>query len=72
MTVSCAACCACIGLWAVPHGFRSTFRDWVGDETDHSQAVIEAALAHVVRDRVEAVYARSNLLERRRDLMDYW
>ena len=56
----------------MPHGFRSTFRDWVGDETDHSQAVIEAALAHVVRDRVEAVYARSNLLERRRDLMDYW
>ena len=57
---------------AVPHGFRSTFRDWAGEETDHPREVIEAALAHVVRNRVEAAYARSDLFERRRVLMDDW
>ena len=57
---------------AVPHGFRSTFRDWAGEETDHPREVIEAALAHVVRNRVEAAYARSDLFEHRRVLMDEW
>ena len=61
-----------LGVAAVPHGFRSTFRDWAGEETDHPQEVIEAALAHVVRNRVEAPYARSDLFERRRILMDDW
>ena len=42
------------GIAAVPHGFRSSFRDWAAEETDHPREVIEAALAHVVRDRVEA------------------
>ena len=56
---------------AVPHGFRSSFRD-CGWETDHPREVIEAALAHVVRNRVEAAYARSDLFERRRRLMDDW
>ena len=60
------------GIAAVPHGFRSTFRDWAGEETDHPREVIEAALAHVVRNRVEAAYARSDLFERRRVLMDDW
>ena len=60
------------GIAAVPHGFRSSFRDWAGEETDHPREVIEAALAHVVRDRVEAAYARSDLFERRRILMDDW
>ena len=55
---------------AVPRGFRSSFRDWAGEETDHPREVIEAALAHAVRDRVEAAYARSDLFERRRILMD--
>ncbi len=61
-----------LGIAAVPHGFRSTFRDWAGEETDHPREVIEAALAHVVRNRVEAAYARSDLFERRRILMDEW
>ncbi len=57
---------------AVPHGFRSSFRDWAAEETDHPREVIEAALAHVVANRVEAAYARSDLFERRRRLMDDW
>ena len=61
-----------LGIAAVPHGFRSTFRDWAAEETDHPREVIEAALVHVVRDRVEAAYARSDLFERRRVLMDDW
>ena len=61
-----------LGVVAVPHGFRSTFRDWAAEETDHPREVIEAALAHVVRNRVEAAYARSDLFERRRILMEDW
>ena len=57
---------------AVPHGFRSSFRDWAAEETDHAREVIEAALAHTVRNPVEAAYARSDLFERRRRLMDDW
>ncbi len=56
---------------AVPHGFRSSFRDWAAEETDHPREVIEAALAHVVQNPVEAAYARSDLFERRR-LMNDW
>ena len=61
-----------LGVAAVPHGFRSTFRDWAAEETDHPREVIEAALAHVVRNRVEAAYARSDLFQRRRVLMGDW
>ena len=57
---------------AVPHGFRSSFRDWAAEGTDHPREVIEAALAHVVQNKVEAAYARSDLFERRRRLMDEW
>lgn len=60
---------------AVPvtvHGFRSTFRDWAGDYTSHPREVIEAALAHVVGDRVEAAYRRGDALDRRRSLMLAW
>ena len=60
------------GITAVPHGFRSSFRDWAAEETDHPREVIEAALAHVVQNPVEAAYARSDLFERRRRLMDDW
>ena len=61
-----------LGIAAVPHGFRSSFRDWAAEETDHPREVIEAALAHVVRNKVEAAYARSDLFERRRRLMEDW
>lgn len=54
---------------AVPHGFRSSFRDWASERTNHPREVIEAALAHVVRNQTEASYARSDLLEKRRPLM---
>ena len=57
---------------AVPHGFRSSFRDWAAERTDHPREVIEAALAHVVQNKVEAAYARSDLFERRRVLMNDW
>ena len=57
---------------AVPHGFRSSFRDWAAERTDHPREVIEAALAHVVQNKVEAAYARSDLFERRRRLMGDW
>ena len=57
---------------AVPHGFRSSFRDWAAERTDTPHAVMEAALAHAVRNPVEAAYARSDLFDRRRRLMQAW
>ncbi len=56
---------------AVPHGFRSSFRDWC-DDTGVDREVAEASLAHVVKNQVEAAYARSDLLERRRTVMQKW
>ena len=57
---------------AVPHGFRSSFRDWAAECTPFPREVMEAALAHQTTDAVEAAYFRSDLLERRRELMDRW
>ena len=57
---------------AVPHGFRSSFRDWAEEETDHPREVAEAALAHKVRNPIEAAYRRTDLFERRRRLMNEW
>ena len=54
------------------HGFRSTFRDWAGDCTNVQREVIEAALAHRIKDGVEAAYRRSTALEKRRVLMENW
>ena len=61
-----------LGIAAVPHGFRSSFRDWAAERTDTPREVVEAALAHTVRNPTEAAYARSDLFERRRRLMDDW
>ena len=61
-----------LGIAAVPHGFRSSFRDWCGECSNAPREVAEAALAHAVRNKVEAAYARSDLFERRRVLMDDW
>ena len=61
-----------LGIDAVPHGFRSSFRDWASERTDYPRGVVEAALAHTVRDQTEAAYARSDLFERRRHLMEDW
>lgn len=54
------------------HGFRSTFRDWAGNETEHAREIIEAALAHAVGDATERAYRRSDALDRRRVLMEDW
>ena len=54
------------------HGFRSTFRDWAAERTTFPVRVVEYALAHQLKDKVEAAYQRSNLLEQRRELMHAW
>jgi len=54
------------------HGFRSTFRDWVGEWTEFPSELAEAALAHAVGSQVERAYRRGDALERRRGLMDAW
>jgi integrase len=54
------------------HGFRSSFRDWVGDETSFSKELTEAALSHVEGDVTEQAYRRSDALEKRRALMEAW
>ena len=61
-----------LGIGAVPHGFRSSFRDWAAEKTEVPREVCELALAHVNSDRVEAAYRRSDLYERRRQLMQDW
>ncbi|KQW61802.1 tyrosine-type recombinase/integrase [Variovorax sp. Root411] len=57
---------------AVPHGFRSTFRDWVGDRTTYPRDLAEMALAHVIENKTEEAYRRSDALERRREMMNAW
>ena len=54
-----------LGIGAVPHGFRSSFRDWAAERTDVPREVCELALAHVNSDRVEAAYRRTDLFDRR-------
>ena len=54
------------------HGFRSSFRDWSAERTSVPRGVCEAALAHTVRDKVEAAYRRTDLFEKRRVLMVQW
>jgi integrase len=56
----------------VPHGCRSTFRDWAADTTSYPNHVVEMALAHAIRDKVEAAYRRGDLFEKRRRLMSDW
>ena len=60
------------GIAGVPHGFRSSFRDWAAERTDFPHAVVEAALAHRVSNPIEAAYFRSDLFDRRRELMQAW
>ncbi|MGR6329077.1 hypothetical protein ACU5AX_08435 [Sphingomonas sp. XXL09] len=54
------------------HGFRSTFRDWAGDETTFAREIIEQALAHTIQNKAERAYRRSTAIERRRALMVAW
>jgi integrase len=59
-------------LEVTTHGFRSSFRDWAGEETSFAREVAEGALAHVVGDEVERAYRRADALEKRRKLMEAW
>jgi hypothetical protein len=61
-----------LGIKAVPHGFRSSFRDSASEQTNFPREVCEFALAHVISDKAEAAYARSDLFEKRRKLMNSW
>jgi integrase len=61
-----------MGRDVTAHGFRSTFKDWARESTSFPNEVSEAALAHVNGDKVEAAYARGDLFEKRRKLMDAW
>lgn len=54
------------------HGFRSSFRDWAAEQTATPGDVVEAALAHTIRNKVEAAYRRTNYLEKRKELMNSW
>jgi hypothetical protein len=54
------------------HGFRSSFRDWAGNETSFPREVCEGALAHKVGDETERAYRRSDALKKRRELMELW
>lgn len=57
---------------AVPHGFRSTFRDWAAERTNYPRDAAEMALAHAIGDKVEAAYRRGDLFEKRRRMMADW
>jgi integrase len=61
-----------IGSPYTAHGFRSSFRDWAGNETHFAREVAEHALAHVIGDKAEQAYRRGDALSRRRELMDAW
>ena len=61
-----------MGYDATPHGFRSCFKTWATEQTNFAREVVEAALAHVVGNKVEAAYQRGDLFEKRRRLMTAW
>lgn len=61
-----------LSLGITVHGFRSTFRDWVSEETEYSPELAEMALAHTIGNKVEAAYRRGNLIERRKGMMMHW
>ena len=61
-----------LGIDATAHGFRSSFRVWAAERTNISREVCEAALAHTIKDKAEAAYQRSDLFDRRRELMERW
>lgn len=57
---------------AVPHGLRSSFRDWAAERTNYPREMAEVALAHSVGNAVEQAYRRSDMVERRRNMMEDW
>ena len=61
-----------LAVKAVPHGFRSTLRDWAAEQTNYPDEIRKAASGHAVGDAVKEAYQRSDLLEKRRQLMTAW
>lgn len=61
-----------LGLEVHAHGFRTSFRTWTQEKTNYPREIAEAALAHSLRDKAEAAYARSDLLEKRAEMMEAW
>jgi integrase len=61
-----------MGVDAVPHGFRSTFKDWCAELTDYPNEVSEMALAHAVADKVEAAYRRGDMFRKRKGVLEDW
>lgn len=70
--MSLTACMRRLNLSAVPHGFRSTFTDWVAERTSYPSEVREMALAHAIGNDTEAAYRRGDLFDKRRNLMTDW
>jgi len=61
-----------MGAACVPHGFRSSFRDWVSERTSYPGDMAEMALAHAISDKVEAAYRRGDMIDKRRQMMSDW
>ena len=61
-----------LGLDVHAHGFRTSFRTWTQEKTNYPREIAEAALAHSLKDKAEAAYARSDLLEKRAEMMEAW
>lgn len=61
-----------MGVQGTPHGFRSAFSDWAGDETQHPRDLVEGCIAHVIGDETELAYRRGDALKRRRVVMADW
>ena len=64
--------CRTMKVNAVPHGFRSSFRDWCSENTNYPREVAEMALAHAIESKVEAAYRRGDLFNKRRKMMEAW
>ena len=61
-----------MGAPAVPHGLRSTFKNWAAERTTYPSEMAEMALAHVIQSKVEAAYRRGDLLAKRQQMMTEW
>ena len=61
-----------LNIACVPHGFRTSFKTWASEKTNFTQQLVEFAMAHVVGDKAEQAYQRSDLFEKRRELMEAW
>lgn len=61
-----------VGLEYRPHGFRSSFRDWLADRTNTPHEIAETCLGHLSGSQVERAYRRTDYLDQRREIMEAW